>query len=75
MRQMMQKLLLVQTDNFLPKICAVDVQGWTQGDSQNRLVRNKNLRVLGIGLRTESRAPRLCWNMTLQSVQKRFEKK
>lgn len=75
MRRMMQKLLLVRTDTFLPEMRAVDVQGWTQGDSQNMLVRNQNLRVLGIGLRTESRAPRLCWNVTLQSVQKQFKKK
>lgn len=72
---MQQMMLLVWTDNFLPKMNAVDVQGWTQGDSQNMFVRNKNLRVLGIGLRTESRAPRLCWNMTLQSVQKRSKQK
>ena len=71
----MQKLLLVRTDNFLPEMRAVDVQGQTQGDSQNMLVRNQNLKVLGISLRTESRAPRLCWNMTLQSVQKQFKKK
>lgn len=62
---MMQKLLLMQTDNFLPEMRAVDVQGRTQGDSQNMLVRNQNFRILGISLRTESRAPWLCWNMTL----------
>lgn len=33
MWQMMQKLLLLQTDNFLPEMRAVDVQGRTQGDS------------------------------------------
>lgn len=59
--QMMQKLFLVQTDNFLPKMCSGDVNGQTQGESQNMLVRKQNLRVLGISLKTESRVLRLCW--------------
>lgn len=72
---MQQMMLLVWTDNFLPEMHAMDAQGWTQGDAQNMFVRNENLRVLGISLRTESRALRLCWNMTLQSVQKRSKQK
>lgn len=75
MRQMMQKLFLVQTDNFLPKMCSGDVNGQTQGESQNMLVRKQNLRVLGISLKTESRVLRLCWNVTLQSVPQQLKDK
>lgn len=54
---------------------AMAAQGWTQGDAQNMFVRSENLGVLSISLGTESRAPRLCWNVTLQSVQKRSKQK
>lgn len=47
MQQMMQKLLLVQTDNSSQGCVRVDVQGQTQGDSQNMLIRNQNLKSFG----------------------------
>lgn len=63
---MMQKLFLVQT--LFTSKDAFRLYKWLDmEESQNMLVKKTNLRVLGISLKTESRVPRLCWNINLQS--------
>lgn len=57
-----------------------DACGWMckarlRGIHKTCLLETRTSRVLGIGLRTESRALRLCWKVTLLSVQKWFKKK